>query len=178
VSSFNAKNGKHVVKFKHDDADRLGLDRSDPSVEVLLAAERIEWILPGEDEANGPRGAPATAAGSGALSSKARVAYGQTPSNAAKGSTEPLKAELLPPLTSYVLPSPGKPAVVLSRLPPNWPQPNTHVWGRVKGHGWWPGVVVRAKSAEAAQAGPIVSSDPHSWRHVKFFDDTAAAVHR
>ena len=66
----------------------------------------------------------------------------------------------------------------MSLLAPNWPQPQTHVWGRVKGHGWWPGVVVRANSAEAAQAGPITASDAHSWRHVKFFDNTAAAVHR
>ena len=37
VQAFNAKNGKHAVRY--DDGD----------VEVLLAAERIEWVYPGED---------------------------------------------------------------------------------------------------------------------------------
>ena len=41
--------------------------------EVLFAAERIEWIQPGEDEFAGVSRAPATAAGGGALSAKAKA---------------------------------------------------------------------------------------------------------
>ena len=189
VVGFNAKNGQHAVRY---DVDGAGATPR----EVLLAAERIEWIRPGDDEAAMSVRAPATAAGGGALKSKytapATTADARGTAGATGGSTDGRSAEkshhrAVPPraarsgapkLDSYALPNPGKPAKVVSLLAPNWPQPQTHVWGRVKGHGWWPGVVVRANSAEAAQAGPITASDAHSWRHVKFFDNTAAAVHR
>ena len=177
VVGFNAKNGKHAVRYDVDGA-------AAPPREVLLAAERIEWIRPGDDEAANAVRAPATAAGGGALKSRMAPAAGATGATGATGSAEkasrgvPPRRSGPPKLDSYALPNPGKPARVVSLLAPNWPQPATHVWGRVKGHGWWPGVVVRANSAEAAQAGPITASDAHSWRHVKFFDDTAAAVHR
>ena len=187
VVGFNAKNGQHAVRYDVDG------DRAPPR-EVLLAAERIEWIRPGDDEAANAVRAPATAAGGGALKSKnaasheAKVSLAGNVTGSSTGSAEkasshrgvpPGRARFgAPKLDSYALPNPGKPARVVSLLAPNWPQPSTHVWGRVKGHGWWPGVVVRGNSAEAAQAGPITASDAHSWRHVKFFDDTAAAVHR
>ena len=40
---------------------------------VLLAAERIEWVAPGEDESLARPRAPATAAGGGALSAKPKA---------------------------------------------------------------------------------------------------------
>ena len=50
------------------------------------------------------------------------------------------------------MPQPGKPADVLAELPTAWPSAGQHVWGRVKGHGWWPGVVIGGAAAEAALA--------------------------
>ena len=47
VVAFNAKNGKHKIRYDDGDVE-----------EVLLAAERIEWVEPGEDETKFSRGRP------------------------------------------------------------------------------------------------------------------------
>ena len=124
--------------------------------EVLLAAERIEWVYPGED-ATVPR-APATAAGGGALSAKTKAAV--------------VTARRI----NFAVPQPGKPADVLAELPSAWPSAGQHVWGRVKGHGWWPGVVIGGAAAEAL--GVASNKEDAAMRSVRFFDNTAAAVHR
>ena len=145
VQAFNAKNGKHAVRYDDGDVE-----------EVLLAAERIEWVYPGED-ATVPR-APATVAGGGALSAKTKAVVVTTRK------------------INFAVPQPGKPADVLAELGPAWPLPGQHVWGRVKGHGWWPGVVIGANAAEALGVAP--NKEDAATRSVRFFDNTAAAVHR
>ena len=145
VLAFNAKNGKHAVRYDDGDVE-----------EVLLAAERIEWVYPGED-ATVPR-APATAAGGGALSAKTKAVV--------------VTARKI----NFAVPQPGKPADVLAELGAAWPAPGQHVWGRVKGHGWWPGVVIGATAAEALGVSP--NKEDLATRSVRFFDNTAAAVHR
>lgn len=148
VIGFNSKNGKHKVRYDDGDAE-----------EVLLAAERIEWVYPGED-ATVPR-APATAAGGGALSAKAKAVV------------------VVAKKINYSVPLPGKPAEVLAELGAHWPSPGQHVWGRVKGHGWWPGVVIKAAAAEAlGVVTPAAHKDDAAMRAVKFFDNTAASVHK
>lgn len=146
VVAFNGKNGKHKIRYDDGDVE-----------EVLLAAERIEWVEPGEDETKLQPRAPAIAAGGGALSSKAKAVV------VAK-----------PKMTTFVVPVAGKPAEVLAELGPAWPTPGAHVWGRVKGHGWWPGVVIKPTAADAIPA----SADAAAMRRVRFFDNTGAAVHR
>ena len=145
VQAFNSKNGKHAVRYDDGDVE-----------EVLLAAERIEWVYPGED-ANVPR-APATAAGGGALSAKTKAVV--------------VTARRI----NFAVPQPGKPAEVLAELGNAWPSPGQHVWGRVKGHGWWPGVAIGASAAEALGVAP--NKEDAAMRSVRFFDNTAAAVHR
>ena len=145
VQAFNAKNGKHAVRYDDGDVE-----------EVLLAAERIEWVYPGED-ATVPR-APATAAGGGALSAKTKAVV--------------VTARRI----NFAVPQPGKPADVLAELPSAWPSAGQHVWGRVKGHGWWPGVVIGGAAAEAL--GVASNKEDAAMRSVRFFDNTAAAVHR
>jgi len=145
VQAFNAKNGKHAVRYDDGDVE-----------EVLLAAERIEWVYPGED-ATVPR-APATAAGGGALSAKTKAVV--------------VTARRI----NFAVPQPGKPADVLAELPTAWPSAGQHVWGRVKGHGWWPGVVIGGAAAEAL--GVASNKEDAAMRSVRFFDNTAAAVHR
>ena len=143
VVAFNAKNGKHKIRYDDGDVE-----------EVLLAAERIEWVEPGEDETKIQPRAPAIAAGGGALSSKAKAVV------VAK-----------PKMTTFVVPVAGKPAEVLAELGPAWPTPGAHVWGRVRGHGWWPGVVIKPTGADAIPA----SADAAAMRRVRFFDNTGAA---
>ena len=38
------------------------------------------------------------------------------------------------------LPAQGKMSEIVAQMAENWPKVGTHVWGRVKGHGWWPGI--------------------------------------
>jgi len=64
------------------------------------------------------------------------------------------------------LPHPGKSAEIVKALPASWPNLGALVWGRVKGHGWWPGTV------HAKCAG---SQGVHE---VSFFDNSIARVHR
>ena len=56
VIAFNGKSGRHTVRY--DDGDME---------EVLFAAERMEWVAPGEDESAAVSRAPATAAGPGQI---------------------------------------------------------------------------------------------------------------
>ena len=56
VTAFNGKSGRHTVRY--DDGDME---------EVLFAAERMEWVAPGEDESAAVSRAPATAAGPGRM---------------------------------------------------------------------------------------------------------------
>jgi len=148
VQAFNPKNGKHSLRYDDGDVE-----------EVLLAAERIEWVFPGED-ATEPR-APATAAGGGALSAKTKAVV------------------VVAKRINFSVPQPGKPAEVLEELGPTWPSPGQHVWGRVKGHGWWPGAVLAPSAAESSGvATPWAHKDDAALRFVKFFDNTAAVVHR
>ena len=65
---------------------------------------------------------------------------------------------------------------MLAELGPAWPSAGQHVWGRVKGHGWWPGVVIGGAAAEAL--GVASNKEDAAMRSVRFFDNTAAAVHR
>jgi hypothetical protein len=81
-------------------------------------------------------GRPYRAAGGGALSANRRTIV------IGKG------------LAVFVLPSPGKPAEVLAELGAAWPGVGVHVWGRVKGHGWWPAVVIKMNSDAAIPAPP------------------------
>ena len=149
VVGFDFKSAKHRVRYDDGDVE-----------DVLLAAERIEWIQPGVvDESKLAPTAPATAAGGGALSSKASRAV-------SLGSALPRR------IVHFALPAPGKPAEVLAELGASWPSTGAHVWGRVKGHGWWPGVVQRPEPGDAAE------KDAAQRRRVRFFDDTAASVHR
>jgi len=69
------------------------------------------------------------------------------------------------------LPAPGKVAeYVSSQLPESWPRAGQYVWGRVKGHGWWPGV---CKGKSAADVNM-----PSSSRNISFFDDSSARCSR
>jgi len=148
VQAFNPKNGKHKVRYDDGDVE-----------EVLLAAERIEWVYPGEDPTVAR--APATAAGGGALPTKHKAVV------------------VVSKKINYNVPLPGKPAEVLSELPATWPSEGQHVWGRVKGHGWWPGVVIPQAAAEAlGVVVPAAHKDDAAIRAVRFFDTTAASVHR
>ena len=64
------------------------------------------------------------------------------------------------------MPQPGKSADVLKTLPPSWPNAGALVWGRVKGHGWWPGSVhAKCPGSQGVQ-------------EVSFFDNSFARVHR
>lgn len=64
------------------------------------------------------------------------------------------------------MPQPGKSADVLKTLPPSWPNAGALVWGRVKGHGWWPGTVhAKCSGSQGVQ-------------EVSFFDNSFARVHR
>lgn len=63
------------------------------------------------------------------------------------------------------LPQPGKSAEILKTLPASWPPVGALVWGRVRGHGWWPG------SVHSKDAGTDV-------QEVNFFDNSNARVHR
>ena len=49
-------------------------------------------------------------------------------------------------------------------LSENWCQVGKFVWGRVRGHGWWPGYVDEVDKA-------------HNTYHVSFFDNSTARVH-
>jgi len=65
-----------------------------------------------------------------------------------------------------VMPQPGKSADVLKTLPSSWPNAGALVWGRVKGHGWWPGTVhAKCSGSQGVQ-------------EVSFFDNSFARVHR
>merc|ERR1711943_74750 len=49
---------------------------------------------------------------------------------------------------------------IVAQIAENWPKVGTHVWGRVKGHGWWPGI---CKGKESSTS-----------RTIAFFDDSMA----
>jgi hypothetical protein len=66
---------------------------------------------------------------------------------------------------SLSMPQPGRPADILSTLPSSWPAVGSLVWGRVRGHGWWPGAV-HDKDAS------------HDMQEISFFDNSMARVHR
>ena len=66
---------------------------------------------------------------------------------------------------SLVVPQPGKAADILKTLPASWPTVGSLVWGRVRGHGWWPGSV-REKDGD------------HDLQEIAFFDDSIARLHR
>ena len=148
VVGFDFKSAKHRVRYDDGDVE-----------DVLLAAERIEWIQPGVvDESKLAPTAPATAAGGGALSSKASRAV-------SLGSALPRR------IVHFALPRARKPAEVLAELGASWPSTGAHVWGRVKGHGVRPGV-------QRPEPGDAAEKDAAQRRRVRFFDDTAASVHR
>ena len=56
------------------------------------------------------------------------------------------------------LPAQGKMSEIVAQMAENWPKVGTHVWGRVKGHGWWPGI---CKGKESLTS-----------RTIAFFDDS------
>ena len=58
------------------------------------------------------------------------------------------------------LPAQGKMSEIVAQMAENWPKVGTHVWGRVKGHGWWPGI---CKGKESSTS-----------RTIAFFDDSMA----
>lgn len=66
---------------------------------------------------------------------------------------------------SLVVPPPGKAADILKTLPASWPTVGSLVWGRVRGHGWWPGAV-RDKDGD------------HDLQEIAFFDNSIARLHR
>jgi hypothetical protein len=66
--------------------------------------------------------------------------------------------------SKVTLPAQGKMSEIVAQLPESWPKVGAHVWGRVKGHGWWPGV---CKGKESATS-----------RTIAFFDDSMAKVLR
>jgi len=103
-----------------------------------------------------------------AADQQARVVAPEEPAQADAGAST---AEW-PALTAKVdeslgmaLPQPGKTAEILKTLPPSWPPVGALVWGRVRGHGWWPG------SVHSKEAGSDV-------QEVNFFDNSNARVHR
>jgi hypothetical protein len=100
---------------------------------------------------------------------QARVAASEEP--ATQGDAGASTADW-PALTAKVdeslgmaLPQPGKSADILKTLPASWPPVGALVWGRVRGHGWWPG------SVHSKDAGTDV-------QEVNFFDNSNARVHR
>merc|ERR1712159_806731 len=58
------------------------------------------------------------------------------------------------------LPAQGKMSEIVAQMAENWPKVGTHVWGRVKVHGWWPGI---CKGKESSTS-----------RTIAFFDDSMA----
>lgn len=61
-------------------------------------------------------------------------------------------------------PLPQASSSVARGLGENWCQAGKFVWGRVRGHGWWPGYVDEVDKA-------------HNTYHVSFFDNSTARVH-
>ena len=62
--------------------------------------------------------------------------------------------------SKVTLPAQGKMSEIVAQMSESWPKVGAHVWGRVKGHGWWPGVC-KGKEASAT-------------RTIAFFDDSTA----
>ena len=62
--------------------------------------------------------------------------------------------------SKVTLPAQGKMSEIVAQMSESWPKVGAHVWGRVKGHGWWPGVC-KGKESSAT-------------RTIAFFDDSTA----
>ena len=62
--------------------------------------------------------------------------------------------------SKVTLPAQGKMSEIVTQMSESWPKVGAHVWGRVKGHGWWPGVC-KGKESSAT-------------RTIAFFDDSTA----
>ena len=62
--------------------------------------------------------------------------------------------------SKVTLPAQGKMSEIVVQMSESWPKVGAHVWGRVKGHGWWPGVC-KGKESSAT-------------RTIAFFDDSTA----